>query len=247
MSISLSQTYSAVAANITSSFLATGGTAPYTYSVLPGGAGGTINARSGVYTAPSQASSSPNGAFDTIKATDSLAAIGTSQILVGTPLMLFCDIIQKGMGLAAGRVFLWDQKIFQPTDYDLYAVVSVPVCKPFGNGLQYVPTTLGLNQIQSVNMLAHLDVDIISRGPAARDQKEKVIMALYSNYAEAQQEANSFSIGRISTNFINLSNIDAAAIPYRYKISCQMQYFVSQTSPAPYFDKFSGFTTTTSN
>ncbi len=83
-----------------------------------------------------------------------------------------------------------------------------------------------------------LGLDIISRGPAARDQKELVIAALNSNYSEQQQEKNAFYIGKISTGFANLSNIDGAAIPYRFHISCAFQYTVTVSQAIPYLDSF---------
>lgn len=239
MTLSLTQTYTAVAPGLTASFLAFGGTAPYAYTVLAGGAGGTIDPVTGVYTAPATASSSPNQAYDTVQVDDDVDATATARILVGSPLMLFCDVIQNGMGLADGRVYLWDQKLFQPKDYDLYVAVSVPFCKPFGNCTETTTDDDGnYVQVQSVNMYAVMEMDVISRGPAARDRKEELILALNSVYAEQQQEKNSFGIGRISTNFNNLSMIDGAAIPYRYKISCALQYFTSKVIAAPYFDSF---------
>lgn len=248
MTLSLSQNYTAICANRTASFLGTGGTPPYTYSLISNGAGGSINASTGVYTGPLVASSNIAQVYDIVVVTDSAAGTASSAILVGTPLLLFADILQTCLALDQGRVYLWDQKIFQPIDYDLYVAVSVPVCKPFGNN-----ATSGMDdsgnptQGQYTNMWAQVDVDVISRGPAARDRKEEVVLALYSNYSEAQQEANSFKISRVSTNFVNLSNIDATAIPYRYKISCAMQYCVSITSPIPYFGNFPGFTIATND
>lgn len=248
MTLSLSQNYTAICANRTASFLGTGGTAPYTYSLVTGGAGGSIDASTGVYTAPLVVSSDLAQVYDLVVVTDAAAATASSAILVGTPLLLFADIIQTCLGLEQGRVYLWDQKIFSPTDYDLFIAVSVPLCKSFGNNnITQVDDSGNVFQAQYTNMWAQVDIDIISRGPAARDRKEEVILALFSNYAEAQQEANSFKISRVSKNFINLSNIDGAAIPYRYKISCAMQYCVSITSPIPYFGDFPGFTIATND
>lgn len=238
MVLSLTQTATAVATRTPASFLAVGGTSPYIYSVLGGGAGGSINASTGAYVAPLVVTSNPLAAFDTIQVVDSLAAIATTQILVGTPLILFCDIIQTQLGLANGRVYLWDQKIMQPTDSDLYVAVSVPTCKPFANSNRAVSITGGLAAEQFVSMLAVVDIDIISRGPAARDRKEEVILALASDYSQRQQTSNSFSIGRLSTSFLNLSDPDGAAIPYRYKISVNMQYAVAVTTPTSFFDTF---------
>lgn len=247
MTLSISQSFTAVGPGITSSFQGIGGVEPYTYSVIPGGAGGTIDSSTGVYTAPTILNSSPNDAYDTVQVQDSASASASSTILVGSPLILFCDVIRTYMNLGNDRVYLWDQKIFQPNDYDLYVAVSVPRCRPFANINAYASGGGGLLSQQAVNMLAYIDIDIISRGPSARDRKEEVILALNSNYSNTQQNTNAFYIGRISSDFINLSMIDGAAIPYRYKISCQMQYMYVAMQSVPYFDSFPGFTIATNN
>ena len=195
--LTLSQSFTAIGPNVTASFLGVGGQRPYSYAVVAGGAGGTINSRTGIYTAPAIASASPTQVSDTITITDAASATASSSILIGTPLILFCDIIQQGLGLADGRVYLWDQKINMPTDYSMFVVVSVGLSKPFANTLDYSTNNSGgLSQIQSVNVYDLLDIDIISRGPEARDRKEEVIMALNSTYAAQQMAANSFYIGR---------------------------------------------------
>lgn len=240
MAITISQSATAVGANGPASFYATGGVAPYTYAVLTGGAGGSINSSTGMYAGPTTISSVVSRAYDTIQVTDSALATATAQILVGLPLTLFCEIIQRELGLANGRVFLWDQKINEPKDDGLFVVVSVPSCKPFGNINRQASITGGYESQQFVSMLARLNIDIISRGSAARDRKEEVILALGSTYAQQQQEANAFLIGKLPSNsgFINLSALDGNAIPYRYRISCNIQYAVSKTRPIEYFDTF---------
>lgn len=247
--LTLSQTFTAIGPGLTVSFQAYGGTPSYVYSVRPGGCGGTINASSGIYTAPASVSENPATIADTIQVRDSLGAISTASILVGTPLLLVCDIIQNQMGLAQGRVYLWDQKIMQPTDSGLYVAVSVMNPKVFGNNTSFDGSGSGLVAQQYVNMQAILDIDIISRGPAARDQKEQVVMSLQSIYSEQQQEANSFYISKLpsSGRFLNLSEIDGAAIPYRYKISFAIQYFVNKTVPISYFDTFNSPTVATNS
>lgn len=240
MSLTLSQTKTALGPKLTASFLGVGGTEPYVYSVLPDGAGGTIDDETGLYTAPSTVSDDPRMLYDTIQVTDDLAATAQAQILVGDPLLLFCEIIQREMGLANGRVYIWDQKIFQPKNDELYIAVSMLNCKPFGNNIAPDPEDGWSNPIQSVNMAATLDLDIISRGPAARTRKEEVILALNSIYAQQQQEGNSFYIGKLPAHgrFINLSMVDGAAIPYRFKISVEIQYAVTKQKVVPYFDTF---------
>lgn len=243
MALSVLQNATAVAAGITTYFAGSGGTAPYTYFVKAGGAGGTINSSSGLYTAPSEVSPEPARAFDTIIVRDALNVTAYAKILVTTPLGLFCDIIENQMAIP-GRVWFWDQKIMQPTDSDLYVAVSVMSLKPFGNNKSYDPTS-GLVSKPVVYTGATLDIDIISRGTAARDRKEEVLWALNSDYSERQQEANSFHISRLpGGRFINLSQIDGAAIPYRFKISMNVQYAARGSVEVNYYDQFEAPTIT---
>lgn len=239
MTLSLTSNVSAIGAGLFTYFLASGGTAPYVYTVVssPNAAGGTIHASSGKYISPAVLPNSVQNAYDIIQVTDSLLATITLPILVGSPLILFCDILQKQLGLANDHVYLWDQKLIEPKDYDMYVAVSVLTSKPFGNTNRFDGAT---NQsIQSINMLDVLQIDLLSRGPSARDKKANVLMALNSNYAEQQQEFNSFFIGKLPTNFVNLSQIDGAAIPYRFQISVNLQYFVKLIQAVDYYDTFS--------
>lgn len=245
MTLSLISNVSAMGPGLTTYFLASGGTAPYVYSVVAGGASGTINSSTGQYSSPVTVPASPQNAYDTIQVIDSLSATATLKILIGTPLILFCDILQNQLGLDNNHIYLWDQKIQQPKDYSLYIAVGVQNSKPFGNTNYWN----GENQtsVQSINMLDTLSLDLISRGPAARDLKGNVLMALNSTYAEQQQEFNSFFIGKLpaGAQFINLSEIDGAAIPYRFRISINLQYFVTLASSVPYYSNFQTVQVTT--
>ncbi len=237
--LSLTQTHTAVGPNITSSFGAQGGTTPYVYSVRPGGAGGVINSSTGLYTAPNTVPTTAAQLTDTIQVLDGAGAIATAQILIGDALLLFCEILQTELGLANGRVYLWDQKIMQPTDAGLYIAVSVLSHKAFGNTISHKSGS-GLDAVQSVNMAAMLQIDIISRDSSARMRKEEILMALNSDYAQAQQETNSFYIGKLpaGAQFANLSMQDGAAIPYRFSISIAVQYYATKTKPINYMNTF---------
>jgi hypothetical protein len=226
--LSVNATYTAISPNLTSSLLATGGTPPYSYKVLQGGIGGYINPVNAIYSAPNAYG------IDTIQIVDNVGAIVQIDILVGSAIQLVCDIIQTYMGLSQGQVYLWDQKINIPTDYRLYIAVGISSCKPFGNSNRVVN---GIS-MQGVNMLARLDINILSRTADALNLKEQILLALNSTYAEQQMEKNSFQIAAIPTGFVNLSQIDGPAIPYRFVISTNLQYFVPSTMPIQYFDVF---------
>lgn len=210
-------------------FVAMGGTSPYTFSILNGP--GSIDS-SGVFTA----SNIPG--LTTVLVTDSLGARATARVTGKTAIQLFCDILQTELGLEDGQVYLWDQKINIPTDYKLYIAVGVLSCKPFGNTRTSDGSGSGLNEIQSTNFQAILDVNILSRGTEARDRKEEVVLALNSVYSEQQQESNGFYVATLPSGFVNLSQEDGAAIPYRFNISVAIQYFITKTKAVPYYDTF---------
>lgn len=66
-------------------FTASGGVSPYSFSVLSGGAGGTINSSTGVYTAPSGVGSTT---VDTVQVTDSAGKIADAKAtVIAAPLL----------------------------------------------------------------------------------------------------------------------------------------------------------------
>lgn len=213
-------------------FGASGGTPPYAFNIFQGGAGGSINPSTGLYQAP------PNFGIDNVQVTDSLGATSTVKIQIDSAIQLVCDVIQNQLNLQQGQVYLYNQKINIPTDSRLYVAVGIISCKPFSNTNKYDGSGSNSNAVQSTNFQALLSIDILSRGLDALNRKEEIIMALMSNYAESQQEINGFYIGKISSGFVNLSDIDGAAIPYRFNISVNIQYQITKTVGVAYFDTF---------
>jgi hypothetical protein len=231
------QTSNAVRPNVPVSFLASLGEEPYLYEVIAGGAGGTINPATGAYTAPSRYYSEGEKVLDTIRVTDYSGETATATVLVGSPLAIVADIIQTFMGLAPGRVFFWDQKIMQPTDSDIYITLSNVASKPFSSNTAFDPDTG--KQCQMVSSMDIIDIDMKSRGPAARDRKNELIMAFNSNYASNQLLLNSIKIGSLPTKVTNLSMADGAAIPYWYKTTVTLTYAEMLRNDTEFFDSFS--------
>jgi len=231
----INQTKTALAPSTIAYFLADG-TPPISYALMPAGAGGSINPTTGKYLAPVDLPEIPENSKDTILATDATGATATAEIRVYNPLLLFCEILARELELPINRIFLWNQKVFQPTDPGLYIAVSVSSCKAYSNGRHQI----GDQVEQFMNVMATLDLNIMSRDNAALFHKEEVLLALGSTYALAQQAANGFLIGKLPPNarFSDLSGIDGAAIPYRFQISINMQYVVSKTKAVDYFDTF---------
>jgi len=156
----------------------------------------------------------------------------------------FCSIIKSEMNLEDDQIYLWDQKINLPADNRLYVAVSVTTCKPYSMVKKYEQVGSVLNEILYTNMLAVLGIDIMSRGPDARDRKEEVILALGSTYSTQVQELNAMRIGRISNSFANLSQLDGSAIPYRFNIGVNLQYKIEKTKAVDFYDTFTDTVTT---
>jgi hypothetical protein len=236
MSLVLLPLRAALAPQLTFPFLGTGGTGPYTYSVLPGGVGGTINPSTGVYTAPT------GTGVDTIRVVDSLGAQATSPVLVGNALELFCDILQTELGLANGRVYLWDQKIYAPTDNGLFIAVGVVNLKAFGNTNRFDPI---VGQIQSANVRGdprreHHQSWSGGAGPERRSPPRPQQQLLGT--AARVEQFESFSdydwICQFITNRWSRNS-------YRFSLAVNLQYQVTKSKAIPYFDTFAPVAVTT--
>lgn len=153
-------------------------------------------------------------------------------------LEIFASVLKREMSLGADQIYFWDQKIIIPKDNRLYVAISELSCKPFSNIRETVAITGGLTERLTTNFKTTLQVDILSRSAEARTRKEEVILALNSTYSIQQQEANSMMIAKISSGFNNLSEIDGAAIPYRFNILVNIQYAVQKTKAIDYYDDF---------
>lgn len=228
MSLSLLQIASAIAPGNSISFNGAGGVEPYVYSVQSGG--GTINASTGVYTAPAIESNV------IVRVTDAAAAHATADLKVYGPMKLFGDIIQNFMGLEDNQIYIYNQKINIPTDDKVYIAVFVMPEKPFSNTIRTAVD--GMSVIQTVNFNTQLMVNILSRSTEALERRHEVIMALQSIYSKQQQALNGFAIGKLPLNMVPLNFLDGSAIPYRFNITVGFQYAVTKTSPTPYFNTF---------
>lgn len=230
MPLSLLQTATNVAKGIPVSFNAIGGTAPYVYSIVPGGAGGTINPDTGAFTSPEIVGRT------TVKVVDADLEEATAIISTMHPPNLFCDVIRREMGLSQDQVYLWDQEIKIPPDTRLYIVPALVSGKSFSNRNQYNSSNSSLSQ--SVNVSATMDVHIFSSTDEALVRKEEILMAMKSNYGANQMALNSFYFAPLSVSLINVSDVDGSKIPYHYILPIRMNYAVTKLKSVPYFDDF---------
>jgi hypothetical protein len=213
-------------------FAATGGVPPYVFSVVPGGAGGTIDSSTGLYTSPQKYGE------DTVEVTDSTAATSEQTVFINGPELLLLDIVKKFMGLSEMQARLYSQKAFVPTDDNLYVIVHSQTPKPYGNSRSYGVVNGVYSCIQSVNMQQLMIVEVLSRSLQALAQKELVVMAFNSDYAERQMELNSIKIAPLSTGFTAINIVEGPALPYRFQLTVNVLYATSVVTPVGYYDTF---------
>lgn len=153
-------------------------------------------------------------------------------------LKLICQIIEHELNIP-GQVWIYNNKINIPADNKLYVIVSFLSEQIIGNNAFYEVNEQGsMNEVSTVNSVASITVDILSRSTLARDRKSEILMALYSMYSQQIQSLNGFQISRNGFNITNVSEAEGAAIPYRYNLTFNVTYATSKTKAVDYYDEF---------
>lgn len=206
-------------------FNGVGGVEPYSYSILKGS--GSIDSSSGVYTAVAK-----NLGEVTVKVVDANNAIATQKITIVHYLHLIAYIIQSELGLDSDQAYIYNQRIFTPKDDKLYVAVGLENTKPvsaskkFYDGVEY----------RAVSNFNTVKIDILSKSIEALIRKDEVVASLGSGFSQNVQTANSFKIGRIPSDVVNLSNVDGTAIPYRFNFRFNVNDLSLFAKDAPYYD-----------
>jgi hypothetical protein len=234
--VAIRKNLSVIGLGVKASLSPIGGVAPFTFSVLPNGAGGTIT-NAGLYTAPLTSPPSPDKQIDTIRITDSLGATATTTIAVLSPIELVCEVLKRELSLQDDQVYLYNQKYNIPTDQRLYICVGFLSCKPFANSIK--TETDGTTTTQSVNMQAILSISLLSKSPLARTRKEEVILALGSTFAKKVAEANNIHIAKLPTAFVNITDNEGMAMVNHFNATVAIQYTHIKVTTENYFDTFS--------
>ena len=155
------------------------------------------------------------------------------------PIKYVCDILQKQLDLADGQVWIYNEKVNIPNDFNMYIVVDYQGQRIIGNVRREEPTPNGLIERQALHSMAILRLDLFSRGKQARINKDLVIMALNSTYSQQVQEAHGFQIARNSFQVTNTSEVEGTAELNRYSISFNVTYVTETSKSISYYDTFS--------
>jgi hypothetical protein len=215
---------------------------PFLWTVVQNQSGATLSFPDDLTTASVVYKAGPNYGRDMVSVTNTAGfVVSTYSISVLDTINLVCDIIRTAMGLDSSQVYLWDQKLNVPIDERIYIAVGIQSTKVFGNNILENNESVNIQQTLSIDVLGRLGVDGTN---GVITQKDFVVMALNSQYSQSQQEANNFYIAPVTSKFLNLSRIDGDAIPYRFRLSVNVQYHGFANTISDYFDSFSDLVTT---
>ncbi len=243
-SLTIQGTKKATRPGLLTSFAAQGGTSPYTYSVAPGGAGGSIDSVSGLYTAPASIPTDSRYFYDYIGAVDSMGNTGQTSISIGDFWQLIAEIFRNQLSLNPQRISLFNQKWDMPKDDDPFVVIYLQNGKPISSGRMPAgpagsngkPGWSQVNQWIENNYL--VDIHLCGRGYQVTTLVRQFQMAVNSIYSTQVQEANGFYLSPLGSGLTDMSGLDGTAYLYEFVLSYQAYYTDQMVSPAPYFSEF---------
>lgn len=142
-----------------------------------------------------------------------------------------CKIIQDYMELPNGAVFLRNEKIHQTKMQDFNITVG------FMNQKQIGSTTRTIDGVEEValTMSGMVFIEIYGRTFDVVTRKEEILMALCSSLSKETQTAKGFLIAQIPSSFNDISQIDGAAIPYRFQGTFNVQYTQKKQKSVDYY------------
>lgn len=239
MALTLHRNRGAIVPNSRLTFSASGGVEPYVYTVVPGGAGGVIDMNTGRYQAPSYLQLDPRKQIETIRVIDAVSEEAEATVIVGDILSVLVDILQNTFQWSPDRIYVQNQNILERSDERAFIVISEGYSVPFGSSNRGVDAESGLDYSQIIAHRSVINFDIKSYSMEAVYEKERIVMALSSQYSQNAQSALSFKISRLpsANGFVNLSSVTGSAIPHWYRVSMNVLHSKYASRPAEYYDR----------
>jgi hypothetical protein len=151
-------------------------------------------------------------------------------------LTIICDIIEHELDLDDGQVMVYNQQFLAPTTNGLFVVVGYVGGKAIGNNSEVTDEEAGISETQSISMYEMVQIDLMSIDSSARQQKEEVIMALNSDYAQKIMELNNIQISKIPGQFNDISGVEGVAILTRFTMTIGILAVYTKNSTIDYYD-----------
>lgn len=163
------------------------------------------------------------------------------------PLIAFRQVLVSEMGLSEEQVYFYQQRFKIPPDDRTYVAIGLGNDKIFGSKRSSRSTgdpedpedpETGLVEDISVSVQANLQIELIGKNPNLLFSRFDLVAALNSTLAQQMQQHWGFMIARHSKNFVNLSQLEGSAIPYRFSIQVALQYSTTKSKQIAFYDTF---------
>lgn len=148
----------------------------------------------------------------------------------------FVDIIRNRLSMTNAEIWVASQDKQIPKDDGLYIIVSNISTIPVAVN-SYFDNVNNTNIVES-NSREDIQIDLFSKGNRARDERYRVILALRSFYSQSIQEKEFFKIFRISSSFINTTELEGGSMLNRFSIRIPCYTWHRETFDTEYYDKF---------
>ena len=135
------------------------------------------------------------------------------------------------MELAPGSVYLRNEKINQTKMQDFNITVGFMGQKQIGSTTRCVD---GIEEV-ALTMTGSVVIEIYGRTFLVVERKEEILMALCSSLSKETQTAKGFLIAQIPSSFNDISQIDGAAIPYRFQATFNVQFIKTKQKSVDYY------------
>ena len=152
------------------------------------------------------------------------------------PILVVADIIKNIMGLDTQQIFIYNQNFKIPETGGIFVVIQFNSSKVYSNNNEYIEATD--EELLTTQTKEEYTVNVMSKDSTARTRKEEVIMALNFNYSRNQQELYQFKIGKITGDFLNVSEVEGAAVINRFALPLTLLAHYSKTLSTDIYDTF---------
>jgi hypothetical protein len=149
---------------------------------------------------------------------------------------LLAGLIQSEMRLKSDQVILYNQKFDIPPKQGVNVSVALVSSKVFGTSSRHEEDPVfGLVNSQSINTQETLTITIYSRDSSARERRYDLLFALTGDAAQQVQEKNSFRIGYVPSDFLDISVAEGSSRLNRYALTIKVLFAYQKTQATEYF------------
>lgn len=147
------------------------------------------------------------------------------------------QIIDNQMQMPEGRVWAYNNDVDLPKDPNLFIILFMTSQKPYANNIKYVPTSEGMNEVQTINLVQDVIISLVSKNTSARDRAYEIPLALNSTYSHNLQVKNKMHISTLG-DIYDASFLESTTRLNRFDCKIRVFRAFDKINNVDYYDKF---------